>query len=110
MNGILLCLPVFLPIAAGLAAYFIPFRTDRGRCTLYGVIIGATTILAWLAILQCDGSGFTFLRFTDSLHFTLRMDGAAKLFAGLSASLWPFTMVYAGHRLRRQHDDHVPVL
>lgn len=37
MNGILLCLPVFLPIAAGLAAYFIPFRTDRGRCALYGV-------------------------------------------------------------------------
>ena len=29
MNGILLCLPIFLPIAAGLAAYFIPFRTDR---------------------------------------------------------------------------------
>ena len=94
MNGILLCLPVFLPIVAGLAAYFIPFRTDRARCTLYAVIIGATTVLAWLAILQCDGSAFTFLRFTDSLHFTLRMDGAAKLFAGLSASLWPFTMVY----------------
>ena len=75
MNGILLCLPVFLPIVAGLAAYFIPFRTDRARCTLYAVIIGATTVLAWLAILQCDGSAFTFLRFTDSLHFTLRMDG-----------------------------------
>ena len=51
MNGILLCLPVFLPIVAGLAAYFIPFRTDRARCTLYAVIIGATTVLAWLAIL-----------------------------------------------------------
>ena len=52
MNGILLCLPVFLPIVAGLAAYFIPFRTDRSRCALYAVIIGATTVLAWLAILQ----------------------------------------------------------
>ena len=107
MNGILLCLPVFLPIVAGLAAYFIPFRTDRGRHTLYGVIIGATTILAWLAILQCDGSSFTFLRFTDSLHFTLRMDGAAKLFAGLSASLWPFTMVYAWDYMK--HEGHKPM-
>ena len=34
MNGILLCLPVFLPIVAGLAAYFFPFRCDRGRHTL----------------------------------------------------------------------------
>ena len=101
MNGILLCLPVFLPIAAGLAAYFIPFRTDRARCTLYAVIIGATTILAWLAILQCDGSGFTFLR------FTVRMDGAAKLFAGLSASLWPFTMVYAWDYMK--HEGHKPM-
>lgn len=107
MNGILLCLPVFLPIAAGLAAYFIPFRTDRARCTLYAVIIGATTVLAWLAILQCDGSAFTFLRFTDSLHFTLRMDGAAKLFAGLSASLWPFTMVYAWDYMK--HEGHKPM-
>ena len=98
---------MFLPIAAGLAAYFIPFRTDRGRCALYGVIIGATTILAWLAILQCDGSSFTFLRFTDSLHFTLRMDGAAKLFAGLSASLWPFTMVYAWDYMK--HEGHKPM-
>ena len=107
MNGILLCLPVFLPIVAGLAAYFIPFRTDRARCTLYAVIIGATTVLAWLAILQCDGSAFTFLRFTDSLHFTLRMDGAAKLFAGLSASLWPFTMVYAWDYMK--HEGHKPM-
>ena len=107
MNGILLCLPVFLPIVAGLAAYFIPFRTDRARCALYAVIIGATTVLAWLAILQCDGSTFTFLRFTDSLHFTLRMDGAAKLFAGLSASLWPFTMVYAWDYMK--HEGHKPM-
>ena len=107
MNGILLCLPVFLPIVAGLAAYFIPFRTDRSRCALYAVIIGATTVLAWLAILQCDGSSFTFLRFTDSLHFTLRMDGAAKLFAGLSASLWPFTMVYAWDYMK--HEGHKPM-
>ena len=107
MNGILLCLPVFLPIMAGLATYFIPFRTDRARCALYAVIIGATTVLAWLAILQCDGSSFTFLRFTDSLHFTLRMDGAAKLFAGLSASLWPFTMVYAWDYMK--HEGHKPM-
>ena len=107
MNGILLCLPVFLPVAAGLAAYFLPFRTDRARHALYAVIIGATTVLAWLAILLCDGSGFTFLRFTDTLHFTLRMDGAARLFAGLSATLWPFTMVYAWDYMK--HEGHKPM-
>ncbi len=75
------------------------------------------------------------LRFTEELTLTLRMDGASRLFAGLAATLWPFTMLYAFdymshekhlsmfwsffHRLlrcdagsgpRREHDDHVSVL
>ena len=78
MNGILLCLPVFLPIVAGLARLLHPLPHRPVALRPVAVIIGATTVLAWLAILQCDGSGFTFLRFTDSLHFTLRTDGAAQ--------------------------------
>ena len=35
------------------------------------------------------------------------MDGAAKLFAGLSASLWPFTMVYAWDYMK--HEGHKPM-
>ena len=105
MNGIYLCLPVFLPIAAGFAGYFIHFKRESVRRTYYGVLICLTTLLAWLAILNCDGSSFTLLQFTDKLTVTLRMDGAAKIFAGLSATLWPFTMVYAYDYMK--HEGHL---
>ena len=101
MNGMYLCLPVFLPIVAGMAGYLIKFGRESTRRLYYGVVICLTTALAWFAILRCDGSGFTLLQFTDKLTLTLRMDGASRIFAGLSATLWPFTMVYAYDYMKR---------
>ena len=125
MNGILLLLPVFLPLVLGLLSYFLPIRSEGQRRLVYSVLILGTTALAWLAILLCDDGTFTLLHFSHRLTIAFRMDGAARLFAGLSATLWPFTMLYgfdymgifhgilrrhSGHGLLRQHDDHVPVL
>ena len=105
MNGMYLCLPVFLPIVAGMAGYLIKFRHEGARRLYYGVVICLTTALAWIAILRCDGSSFTLLQFTDKLTLTLRMDGASRIFAGLSATLWPFTMVYAYDYMK--HEGHL---
>ena len=46
---------------------------------------------AWLAILLVGEERVTLLHFTDTLTIALRCDGAARLFAALSATLWPFT-------------------
>ena len=105
MNGMYLCLPVFLPIVAGMAGYLIKFGRESTRRLYYGVVICLTTALAWIAILRCDGSSFTLLQFTDKLTLALRMDGAARIFAGLSATLWPFTMVYAYDYMK--HEGHL---
>ncbi len=106
MNGILLCLAVFLSIVAGLASYVLPF-SDKTRRTFCSVIIVATTVIAWAAILSCSGEDFVLWSFTGKLSFALRMDGAAKLFVGLSASLWPFTMVYAWDYMK--HEGQLPL-
>lgn len=107
MNGLWLCLPVLLPIAAGMGGYLLPFASRKSRSLYYGIVICLTTALAWAAILLCDGSNFVLLRFTENLTITLRMDGAARLFAGLSATLWPFTMVYALDYMK--HEAHIPM-
>lgn len=105
MNGLLLTLPVFMPIVLGLLSYFLPFRREGQRRLTYSVLILLTTALAWCAILLCDDGSYTLLRFSGSLTITFRMDGAARLFAGLSATLWPFTMLYGFDYMR--HEKHL---
>jgi multicomponent Na+:H+ antiporter subunit D len=102
MNASFLVLPIFLPLVGGLLSYLIPFSSEKRRRWFYGVLICLTTALVWLAILLCDGETFTLLRFTDTLDLTLRADGASRLFAGLSATLWPVTMVYAFDYMRHE--------
>ena len=105
MNGILLLLPVFLPLVLGLLSYFLPIRSESCRRLVYGVLILGTTALAWAAILLCDDGAFTLLHFSTRLTIAFRMDGAARLFAGLSATLWPFTMLYGFDYMR--HEKHL---
>ena len=45
MNGMYLCLPVFLPIVAGMAGYLIKFGRESTRRLYYGVVICLTTAL-----------------------------------------------------------------
>ena len=106
MNGLLLCLAVFLSIVAGLVSYVLPFNEKQRRLFCSAIIV-ATTVIGWAAILSCSGEEFVLWAFTDSLSFSLRMDGAAKLFVGLSATLWPFTMVYAWDYMK--HEGQLPL-
>ena len=105
MNGLLMMLAIFVPLVGGLLSYFLHFRDQRQYRLFFGVLICLTTVLAWCAILMCDGDTFTLLQFTRKLTFAFRMDGAGKLFAALSSTLWPFTMLYAFDYMR--HEKHL---
>ena len=105
MNKMLLTLPIFLPLVVGLASYFIRFKRETARRWFYGLLICGTSALVWAAVLTNNGDSLTLLRFTDTLDITLRMDGASRLFAALSATLWPFTMVYAWDYMH--HEKHL---
>lgn len=107
MDMTLFCLPVFLPLVLGLLGLIVPFSGEKPRRLYYGTLICLTTVLAWAAILNLGGAEVTLLPFTDTLTLAFRMDGAARIFAGLSASLWPFTMVYAFDYMR--HEGHLPM-
>ncbi len=98
-------LAVFAPIVLGLGLLCVPFNSEKARKTVYSVILFGTTILTWSALLSVDGSTIPLLQFTDNLTLSFRLDGAARLFAGLSATLWPFTTVYAYDYMR--HEEHL---
>ena len=105
MNGLYLTLPIFLPLVGGLVSYLIRFPSSRSRHLFYGVLICLTSAVTWLSILRCGSESFQLLRFTEELTLTLRMDGASRLFAGLAATLWPFTMLYAFDYM--SHEKHL---
>ena len=89
----------------GLVSYLIRFSSTRSRHLFYGVLICLTSAVTWLSILRCGSESFQLLRFTEELTLTLRMDGASRLFAGLAATLWPFTMLYAFDYM--SHEKHL---
>ena len=58
----------------------------------------------WFSVFAVPDKAFTILQFTDDLSFSLRLDGAGKIFSCLSATLWPITAVYAFDYMK--HEEH----
>ncbi|MBQ8475362.1 MAG: proton-conducting membrane transporter [Clostridia bacterium] len=95
MNSLFLLIPVLFPIIAGLLSYLMRIKSEKLRRVYFTAVIFATSVFVWLTIFYCTDEPVTLLQFTDSLALTLRLDGAGKIFAGLSSALWPLTAIYA---------------
>lgn len=104
MNEIFLIIPVFLPMLLGAILFFIPFKNQKQRNTYVMASLLAASVSVWLAAFLVPENTFTLLHFTDNLTFSLRLDGAGKLFSCLSATLWPITAVYAFDYMK--HEEH----
>lgn len=104
MNELFLIIPVFLPIVLGAILFFIPFKSQKQRNTYVMASLLASSVAVWLAAFLVPDKSFTILQFTDDLSFSLKLDGAGKLFSCLSATLWPLTAVYAFDYMK--HEEH----
>lgn len=104
MNEIFLTIPVFLPMLLGAILFFIPFKNQKSRNAYVMVSLLASSFSVWLAAFLVSDNSFTLLHFTDSLTFSLKLDGAGKIFSCLSATLWPITAVYAFDYMK--HEEH----
>ena len=67
--------------------------------TMFG-IIAATGAFVWWTILAVPAETVTLARFSDRIVLAFRLDGAARIFAGLVAALWPVTALYAVSYMR----------
>ena len=104
MSPIWLLIPIFLPILGGVLMYvrheqFFKFRN------LYSVaLVTVNTLIVWAMILFCKDESVELFRLTDTLALSLRFDGMGRLFAGLSATLWPLTTLYAIGYMRYENN------
>ena len=100
MKTFLLLAAILLPILAGACQRFFPLRRERSyRAYLLSVTL-ATSALTWALIAWCGQERFALLSFTDDLALVLRFDGLGRFFAGIIATLWPLTLLYAFEYMR----------
>lgn len=107
MNSILLLLPIVLSVAGSAFAYVLPFSSRKARNRFALAFTLATALSVWALILFPPSEPLVILEFADRLTFSLQLDGAGRLFAGLSATLWPVTLIYAFSYMEKE--EHIPM-
>jgi len=93
MNYLIL-LPVLLPLFGGVALKFLSKSTREMRVFSFAVAL-ITAAAVWALSLFAQDKSFVLLRFTRDLTLAFRIDGVSSVFAMMSATLWPFALLYA---------------
>ena len=100
MNPIFLLAAIGLPILAGAC---LPFPAKYGercsKCYISAVML-LTSAITWGLILTAPEERVVLLSFTDVLTLVLRFDRLGRFFAGIIATLWPLTTLYAFEYLK----------
>ena len=95
MNGnLILLVPVFLPVIAGLLLAFPKIFPDRKtRWWFVSAVCAAELIMVFCAA----GGGYelTLARFNDRLAFVFRPDKLSMLFGGLAAFMWLWASIFS---------------
>lgn len=104
MSEIFLIAPVFLPFLLGAVLYLIPFRSQRSRNLYVMASLLCSAACVWLSAFLAPERPLVLLRLMGNMTFSLKLDGAGKLFSCLSATLWPITALYSFDYMK--HEEH----
>lgn len=86
---------IFLPLVGGLLLSLLRFKRRLYREVFVEVVVIATSILTYVLLFRPPLGTLVLLQVTDTIQFSLKMDGLARVFAGLIAGLWPFATLFA---------------
>ncbi len=100
MPPIFILITILTPIIGGIFVGRLHTEDDFRLHTPVMAITLVTSVLAWLIIFFGDGGSITAFRFSGTMDFTLHLDGLGSFFAGIIATLWPLTTLYAFEYLR----------
>ena len=107
MNPYWLLLPILFPMFAAVVMLFIRIRSRRTMRIFTGTVTVLTSVFAWVLILCCREDAVSLIRFTRDFTLTLRFDGAGRFFAGIIATLWPLTVLYAFEYMEKDTRQHL---
>ena len=62
-------------------------------------------LLLYLIFTETGESALELIRFSDVFRFSLRLDGAGKVYLGVAAVLWPLAMLYAVEYMRHEERE-----
>ncbi len=104
MSAYFLIAAVLLPFAAGILLYAARLNSWSAIRGFTMAVTAAVSCLVWALILLCGEEGVTLLRFSGELALTFRFDGLGRFFAGIVATLWPLTVLYAFSYMEHEHN------
>ncbi len=94
--NLLLLIPILIPVLAGLAIFALKKMSWLPlRAVALGSSLAACAFVWVLVFSGLGGQPLELIRFTDKLSITLQLDGCGSIFALISATLWPITMLYS---------------
>lgn len=102
MDNRFLLLAILLPILGGIAT---PLVGKKNQKVLYSWVFAvsiATSLITWALILLCKTQSLTIVHLTNDLTLTLRFDRLGRFFAGIVATLWPLTVLYATEYMKHE--------
>lgn len=93
MSTLYLLVAILMPLIGSLFVIQIKDRKKLHQVTM--AIVTLTSVVLWAVILAKPQDTLVLLSFTDRLQFALNHDALGRFFAGIIATLWPFTTLYA---------------
>lgn len=98
---------VLFPIVFGALIIPLGFKKRKNRqIYIMAVVLINSFVTASLAVIRPTGS-LTILNITDTVAFSLRVDGLGAIFAGLVSFLWPLASLYAFEYMKHEQRENM---
>ncbi len=95
MDSMLILIPVFAPVAAGLMMLTFRPKESTNKKILIECLMVFLAAAVWYLALNTPQKSFTLIRITENFAVRFKIDGFSKLFSVMSASMWVLVTVYA---------------
>lgn len=95
-----------LPVVLGGLLPFLRIKSRNARM-VYAVLscCAVSGLLLYLIFTETGGNALELIRFSESFRFSLRLDGAGKVYLGVAAVLWPLAVLYAVEYMRHEERE-----
>lgn len=105
MSEIIMLVVVMLPLFAGGMTPLLSFQTRKSMIIYLETAVCINSLLVFWMLFHVPENTLTIFRFTGDLSVTLRLDGPGMVFAGMSAFLWPFAVLYSFEYMKAENNE-----
>lgn len=102
MPSFLICLPVLLPIIAGVLMLTFPIKEDKPRYIVNFCVVIINSILAMIIMSSLEGESVKLFSFYKEYGLVLKLDRGGRIFGSIVALLWPVASLYAYEYMKEE--------